>query len=158
MPLSAEENATAKKAYGEMRACNGCRMMSTVGSGIILCSILLFGIFIQCGMVVIDDKGNYLKGWQAFLSFFLFSSKGLIFVFVPILIQARTYFRLKPRYQKNQDLVTALEKKYQGEYPYGLEREVLNVHPLLETWLLRLEKRPLLWRLDAFLSRKSVPK
>jgi hypothetical protein len=44
-------------------------------------------------------------------------------------------------------VVTELEQKHAGELPYGLEQEVQREHNLPE-------KRALLWRVDAFLSRK----
>jgi hypothetical protein len=59
---------------------------------------------------------------------------------------------LKSHYADNLRLLEELKQKLGTELP--VYDEVPHYHPLLESWNRRLEKRALLWRLDAFLSRK----
>jgi hypothetical protein len=59
---------------------------------------------------------------------------------------------LKQRNSTNLRLLDDLRQKYGSEFPVGIPEE----RPLFEAWNRRLEKRALLWRLDAFLSRKST--
>jgi hypothetical protein len=148
MPLSVEEIATAKKAYAEMRSCDMTSTFLIFSSSVILFFIFLFGLlFLACG-VPVDDHGKFLRGWDAFLSFLSCMSRPAFFCAVPLLGQAFTYRRLKPRYAENLKLVTAMEQKHAGELPYGLEPEINAVRAR--------PRKALLWRLDAFLSRKSA--
>ena len=145
MPISAEELATAKQAYSEMRTCDYFRTLSILVSCFYLFFILLFGIFVACGMGVINSQGKYVEGWEAFLSFLSFFWH-LWFILAIWIGQGITFIRLQPRYAGNLKVVTELENKYAGDLPYGLEQETLRQPP----------KKALLWRLDAFLSRKPT--
>jgi len=157
MPISAEELATAKKAYSEIRTCDAVRIILIFSACLYTFFILSFGISLACGMTVLTH-GKFLRGWDAALS--LLSEPRdycfLVFILAPLLGQVFTYRRFKPRYAENLKIVTELEQKHARELPYGLEEEFRREHPFLETLSRKLEKRAILWRLDAFLSRKPV--
>ena len=146
MPLSAKEITTAKKAYAEMQACDNSRTQFIFFSSIFLFFTLLFGLFFACGMTATDEHGKDLKGWAAYLCFISFFGHSFWIFAIVIFMQIPTYRRLKPRYADNLKLVTKLEVKYSSELPFGLENEIQKQPP----------KKALLWRLDAFLSRKHV--
>jgi hypothetical protein len=154
MPLSIEERAAAKKAYIEMRACDTARTILIFSACIYGFFILSFGISLACGMPVLD-QGKFLKGWDAVRSFvshphvYFF----LIIILAPLIGQGFTYRRLRPRYAENLKVVTELEQAHAGEIPYGLESEIQKEYSNS-----RGEKRALLWRVDAFLSRKPIKK
>jgi hypothetical protein len=50
-------------------------------------------------------------------------------------------------------ILTELEQKHAGELPYGLENEIQKKYSNGSG-----EKRALLWRVDAFLSRQPIKK
>ncbi len=70
-------------------------------------------------------------------------------VFVPLILIIGLLIRyrtLRTRYVESLKVVTDLENAHARELPFGLENEVAK--------LTAAEKKPFLWRLDAFLSRK----
>ena len=78
-------------------------------------------------------------------------------VFIFLLVYAFSLLRmfdLKSHYRDNLRLLEELKQKLGLELP--VHDEMPHEHPLLESWNRRLEKRALLWRLDAFLSRKQI--
>jgi hypothetical protein len=64
------------------------------------------------------------------------------------------YKKAQLSYADNLLVLEELTKKLGAD---ALERAgIPEEHPLLESWSRRLEKRAILWRLDAFLSRKPM--
>lgn len=61
------------------------------------------------------------------------------------------YKRIRLSYDDNLLVMEELKQKLGTDI---LERIEIEEHPLLESWNRRLERRAILWRLDAFLSRK----
>jgi len=150
MPLSVEEIAAAKKAYSEMRDCDAARILLIFPGCLYGFFILSFGISLVCGMTVLDH-GKFLKGWDAVRSLVSHPQhySFLIVLLAPLIRLGITYRRLRPRYAENLKVVTELEQKHAGELPYGLENEIQKEYS---------NRRALLWRVDAFLSRKPIKK
>jgi hypothetical protein len=153
MPISPEERAAAKKAYSEIRNCDASRAIVGLYLFLFFLFFLLFLASVAGGVSVFSD-GKDLRGWAAGLSILsMFISGPFVFILLLFIGQLIGYLRLRPRYAENLKMVTELEQKYAGEFPYGLEQEVG-----VEYWNRRGEKRAILWRVDAFLSRKPVKK
>jgi hypothetical protein len=148
MPLSAEEIATAKKAYYEMRNYEDGRTIYRMFSCFWLFVILLFGVLLACGMPVSDGQGKWLRGWDAVPSLLSVAFRDCWWVFIILALQAITYRRDRSRYTENLKVVTELEQKHSGELPCGLEQEVQGENAK--------NRRAMLWRMDAFLSRKPI--
>lgn len=138
MTLSVEELAAAQKAYNQNREYVGYRRFSIAA----LIMMLSFGLSIS-------DK------WQerhiGMLIFYL----AIMFVWLALYVRVLLRMReLKSYYADNLRLLEELKQKYGAELPDGIHTDVLEEHPFLESWNRRLEKSAILWRLDAFLSRK----
>ncbi len=69
-----------------------------------------------------------------------------LFLFLEAVLVIR-YRKLHPQFIKNLKITSEMEKRHSTELPFGLESEIQKEESI--------GKRPLLWRLDAFLSRKS---
>jgi len=78
-----------------------------------------------------------------------------MFVWVALYTHVLSRMRdLKSYYADNLRLLEELKQKLGAELP--VYDEVPQEHPFLESWNRRLEKRAILWRLDAFLSPKRT--
>ena len=135
MPISAEDKAAAKKAYCEMHSRDASRVFLIMFGGLILVPTVL-----SLGASVFDHE-KPLHVWDALVSAFHFG--GVLWII--LLTQVVNYLRFQARYAANLKVVRQLERKYAGELPYGLEQGI-HSEP---------RKKALLWRLDAFLSRKK---
>jgi hypothetical protein len=149
MPISAEEIALAKKAYGEMRNYEASRAITWMFLAVLSLYFLLF-VSSVAGWISVLSNGKDLTGWAAGLSILsMLGHSSILVILILPLLRFIDFLRLRPRHAENVRLVTELEAKYAGELPYGLERELERVPS-------KPERPPLLWRLDAFLSRKST--
>jgi hypothetical protein len=143
VPLSADEIAAGKKAYSEIRYCDNARGLFIILGLCFSTYVLPIGLILLGGMHV-RDHGKDLMGLAAVFPF-------LHGIFIPILAigsgllgQLFNYRRFKSRYADNLKLVEDLQQRHADELPYSLETEIQR------------KQRALLWRLDAFLSRKPV--
>jgi hypothetical protein len=88
---------------------------------------------------------------------FMLHPWGLLVALFWFLIIAFTFHQYRKSKLSFADNLLVLEELKQKLGADILERtEIPEEHPLLETWNRRNGKRPLLWRLDAFLSRKPT--
>jgi hypothetical protein len=63
---------------------------------------------------------------------------------------------LKSRYAANQSLLEDLRQSDQSQFAEIMKTATAHEEPLLEFWNRSLERRPILWRVDAFLSGEKV--
>ena len=140
MTLSAEELATAQKAHTQNREYVAWRMRCFLVAPIM---ISFFGI-------------QAFDQWQeGRIGLAIFSlAAGLVSLPLNYVHGLSRMRDLKLYYADNLRLLEDLKQKLGAELP--VYDEIPQEHPLLESWSHRLEKRALLWRLDAFLSRKSM--
>jgi hypothetical protein len=157
MPLTAEEFAAAKKAYTEIRTYEKSRNFVRSLAWLSGFNLLFLGA-VLCGLIRTGDHGEQMSGLRA-LSYVCIHQANLLWIWA-ILAAADFYksWRYHPTYASNVATTKVLGKKYAGEYPFGLREEVLYSRPLLAPFLERLTRRPLLWRVDRFLSGKSATK
>jgi hypothetical protein len=143
MPLSTDEIAAAKKAYAEMRACDNAREMFIVLGIFFFPCALLIGL-VLFGGIYVGDRGVSVHGWAAVPALFHMLQFPILTFSCAFLGQLLNYRRLKSRFAENLNAVQEIERRHADELPNGLEMEIMG------------KPRALLWRLDAFLSRKSV--
>ncbi len=141
--LSSEELAAARKAYGQNRDYDHASRKRSL-----LLPLLCTLPFV---LITLDEVS---RGNTGHLPIFAL----IMFVWLPLCLLARFWrmHYLKSSYAENLHILEGIKQKYGQELSLGIYQGVMEEHPLLECWNRRLEKRPILWRLDAFLSRKSV--
>ncbi|MCE0523629.1 MAG: hypothetical protein LV480_12040 [Methylacidiphilales bacterium] len=139
MTLSAEELATAQKAYSQNREYLGYR----------------WWCFLVAPMMILSFGLQAFGGWEEGHIGRLIFNLAIVFVLLPLYGFVLSRMReLKSHHADNHRLLEELKQKLGAELP--VYDEVPQEHPFLESWNRRLEKRAILWRLDAFLSRKSI--
>ncbi len=80
---------------------------------------------------------------------------GITHRLIRFLVVAYSFYQYRKTKLSFADNLLVLEELKQKLGADVLERaEIPEEHPLLETWNRRSDKRPLFWRVDAFLSRK----
>jgi hypothetical protein len=148
MPLSVEEIDTAKKAYADMRNFESNRFLAIGYGGLLALWILLFGTSSASGTPDVAD-GKYLRYWEAVPPMHFIIGHSYFFMLLLLAVgPAINCLLYRSKYTEGLKVLTGLEEKYLNELPFGLESEIEK--------LKAAEKRPLLWRLDAFLSRKPT--
>jgi hypothetical protein len=137
MTLSAEELAAAQKAYTQNRQYVGYRRWC----------------FLVAPMMILSFGLQAFAQWEERHVGMVIGHLGVVLVFLLLYTHVLSQMRpLKSYYADNLRLLEDLKQKYGAELP--VYDEVPKEHPFLESWNRRLEKRAILWRLDAFLSRK----
>jgi len=142
MALTAEEIAAARTAFCQNREFEALRTMPKWSC---------FPIA-SASLTTIGVAANHHNLWLGL---------GLGGVLVVVLawmfiVRARYMSDFEARYAENRRLLEELKRKEGGEFSSLVENQIIERRPLLEFWNRRLERRALLWRVDAFLSRKPV--
>jgi len=139
MTLSVEELAAAQKAYTQNREYVGYRRWC----------------FLVAPMMILSFGLQAFAQWEERHVGMVIGHLGVVLIFLLLYTHVLSRMRpLKSHYADNQRLLEELKQKYGAELPAGIHTDVLEEHPFLESWNRRLEKRAILWWLDAFLSRK----
>jgi hypothetical protein len=137
MTLSAEELVAAQKAYTQNREYVGKRRFLFLAP-----------------MMMLGPINSLFDEWKRHTGLFIISL-AVMFVWVALYTHVLSRMRdLKSYYADNLRLLEELKQKLGAELP--VYDEVPQEHPFLESWNRRLEKRAILWRLDAFLSPKRT--
>jgi hypothetical protein len=141
MALTAQEMAGARKAYTGNHECD---------------QYSKYPFWIRLGVlapafVSVSNHWGKMQPVDATISilFFCFIISALVLIW-------RRIKRLQFRYAENMRMLDELRKREGGKLPQEIEDGIYEEHPLVEYWSRRLEKRAILWRLDAFLSRKPI--
>ena len=143
MSLTAQEFDVARKAYKQVNDCDVC--LKNIRRWPFWAFFWSYYFFTVGRLMLSAWKHGY---WESVIT-------DITILTIVVLLMGFRYYRyrlLVSCYAANLRLLEDLRQKLGSELPSEIKEE----RPLLYFWSRRLEQRAILWRLDAFLSRKPI--